>query len=370
MHFTQREAAEQAQALTSAKITDKDEKRAINEAIAGFRFDSPYGKDVKRMLGHGIGLHHAGLLPKYRLLVEQLAQQGLLKVICGTDTLGVGVNVPIRTVLFTKLSKFDGRKVSLLSVRDFKQIAGRAGRKGFDVAGSVVVQAPEHVIENKKLEAKAAQAARRRARRRSSAGRSADHAGLRRLERGHPRDARREPARDARIALPARPRAADRLPQGPARCGRAHRGGQRLRPRARLIERCHEPARRKPALRREAARCFRSLRQAGVVERVRAASRRRDGPRQPRPRQPTSRSTTRCRSTWSRPPRARPVAETTPSTCSASTEAILENPRAILIAQERKAKDELMAELKAERVPYEERIEKLEKVTGPSRTPS
>ncbi|MFT5443280.1 MAG: superfamily II RNA helicase, partial [Myxococcota bacterium] len=156
VQFTQREAAEQAQALTSANICDKEEKRAISEALVGFRFDTPYGKDMQRFLRHGIGVHHAGLLPKYRLLVERLAQKGLLKVICGTDTLGVGVNIPIRTVLFTKLCKFDGQKVGLLTVREFLQICGRAGRKGFDDEGSVVCQAPEHVIENKRLAAKVA----------------------------------------------------------------------------------------------------------------------------------------------------------------------------------------------------------------------
>ena len=57
---------------------------------------------------HGIGVHHAGMLPRYRRLVETLAQAGLLKVVCGTDTLGVGINVPIRTVLLTSLSKYDG----------------------------------------------------------------------------------------------------------------------------------------------------------------------------------------------------------------------------------------------------------------------
>ncbi|MAG31399.1 MAG: DEAD/DEAH box helicase, partial [Deltaproteobacteria bacterium] len=154
VHFTQREAAEQAQGLTSAQITDKDEKRALTAAIGGFRFDTPYGKDVQRFLKFGIGLHHAGVLPKYRLLVERLAGRGLLKVICGTDTLGVGVNIPIRTVLFTKLSKYDGEKVGILSVRNFKQIAGRAGRRGFDTEGSVVCQAPEHVIENLRSAAK------------------------------------------------------------------------------------------------------------------------------------------------------------------------------------------------------------------------
>ena len=104
---------------------------------------------------HGIGIHHAGLLPRYRVLAEQLAQRGLLKVICGTDTLGVGVNVPIRTVLFSRLSKYDGEKTAVLSARDFHQIAGRAGRKGFDERGYVVAQAPEHVIENRRLAAKA-----------------------------------------------------------------------------------------------------------------------------------------------------------------------------------------------------------------------
>jgi superfamily II RNA helicase len=85
----------------------------------------------------------------------------LLKVICGTDTLGVGVNVPIRTVLFTQLCKYSGDKTAILSVRDFHQVAGRAGRKGFDDIGYVVAQAPEHVIENTKLAAKASQSGRK-----------------------------------------------------------------------------------------------------------------------------------------------------------------------------------------------------------------
>lgn len=155
VNFTQRACAEEAQNLMSTDYCDKAEKQTINLALRGVRFDSPYGKDMQRYLRHGIGLHHAGLLPKYRLLVEKLAQKGLLKIIVGTDTLGVGVNVPIRTVLFTKLCKYDGEKTALLKARDFHQIAGRAGRRGFDDRGSVVAQAPEHVIENLKLEAKA-----------------------------------------------------------------------------------------------------------------------------------------------------------------------------------------------------------------------
>lgn len=152
--FTQRECAELAQSLTSMPLTSREERDAIRAAIGDFRFDTPYGKEIRRYLTFGVGLHHAGLLPKYRLLVEQLSQKGMLKVICGTDTLGVGVNIPIRTVLFSKLTKFDGQKVQILSVRDFKQIAGRAGRKGFDEQGSVVAQAPEAVIDKKQAERK------------------------------------------------------------------------------------------------------------------------------------------------------------------------------------------------------------------------
>jgi superfamily II RNA helicase len=155
VNFTQRGCAEEAQNLMSTDFCSKEEKKAITEALHGMRFDSPYGKEIQRFVRHGIGIHHAGLLPKYRLLVEKLAQRGLLKIISGTDTLGVGVNVPIRSVLFTKLCKFDGENTKILSVRDFQQISGRAGRKGFDDKGSVVAQAPEHVIENLKLEAKA-----------------------------------------------------------------------------------------------------------------------------------------------------------------------------------------------------------------------
>jgi hypothetical protein len=161
VHFTQADAARNAQSFTSLDLCTKEEKSALAAAMEGFRFTSPYGPDLKRWLRQGIGLHHAGLLPKYRILVEKLAQQGLLKVICGTDTLGVGVNVPIRTVLFTQLCKYSGEKTAILTARDFHQISGRAGRKGFDDVGYVAAQAPEHVVENLKLAAKTAQSGRK-----------------------------------------------------------------------------------------------------------------------------------------------------------------------------------------------------------------
>ncbi len=151
VHFTQKDATDAAQNYLALDPLTKDEKVRIKAVIGGFRFDSPIGKDLKRFLSAGVGVHHAGLLPKYRLLVEKLAQEGLLKIICGTDTLGVGVNVPIRSVLFTQLCKYDGTSVRILSNREFAQIAGRAGRKGFDDRGDVWVQAPEHVVENLRL---------------------------------------------------------------------------------------------------------------------------------------------------------------------------------------------------------------------------
>ena len=155
VHFTQAAALEQAQALMSVNVCSRAEKDEIAALIGGFRFTAGFGKTLSRLVRHGIGVHHAGMLPKYRRLVETLAQAGLLKVICGTDTLGVGINVPIRTVLFTAMSKYDGSKTRLLQAREFHQIAGRAGRAGFDTTGRVVVQAPEHVVENERLLAKA-----------------------------------------------------------------------------------------------------------------------------------------------------------------------------------------------------------------------
>ncbi len=136
VHFTQAAALERAQALMSVNVCTKEEKARIADLIGGFRFSSAFGTTLSRLVRHGIGVHHAGMLPKYRRLVEQLAQAGLLKVICGTDTLGVGINVPIRTVVFSALSKYDGTRMRLLSAREFHQIAGRAGRAGFDTAGT------------------------------------------------------------------------------------------------------------------------------------------------------------------------------------------------------------------------------------------
>ncbi len=155
VHFSQREATERAQALTSLELITREEKERIAEEIGDFRFTSVYGRQLSKLVRRGIGVHHAGMLPKYRRLVEKLSQTGLLKVICGTDTLGVGINVPIRTVLFTGLAKYDGTRQRVLKSREFHQIAGRAGRAGYDTEGTVIVEAPEHEIENVRLRRKA-----------------------------------------------------------------------------------------------------------------------------------------------------------------------------------------------------------------------
>ncbi|WP_214467977.1 DEAD/DEAH box helicase [Microbacterium flavescens] len=155
VHFSQAAAMERAQALSSIRVVSREQRDAIAEAIGGFRFTTAFGRTLSRYVRAGIGVHHAGMLPRYRRLVETLAQRGLLRVICGTDTLGVGINVPIRTVLVTALAKYDGQRMRQLSAREFHQIAGRAGRAGFDTAGTVVVMAPDHEIENTAAVAKA-----------------------------------------------------------------------------------------------------------------------------------------------------------------------------------------------------------------------
>ena len=155
VHFAQDAALNTAQSLASFGVATKEQRDAVKEACKGTRFTTAFGKTLQRLLGCGVGVHHAGMLPRYRLLVEKLAQQGLLPVICGTDTLGVGINVPIHTVVLTALSKFDGRRMRRLRSREFHQIAGRAGRAGFDTEGRVIAEAPEYEIENAKALLKA-----------------------------------------------------------------------------------------------------------------------------------------------------------------------------------------------------------------------
>jgi superfamily II RNA helicase len=356
--FTQRECAELAQGLTSFDLCSKPQKEAIAEQIRGFRFDSPYGTDVKRFLRHGIGIHHAGLLPKYRRLMERLARAGLLTVICGTDTLGVGVNVPIRTVCFTKLCKFDGAEVKRLSVREFKQIAGRAGRKGFDERGSVVCQAPEHVIENRALEAKIAgnPSKKNKVVRKKPPERGYVHWDetifKQLIERPpEPLTSQFKVSHGMLLQL-LRSRGEDR-----------HGGYGAL---VDLIARNHERPVIKARRKREAKQVFSSLRAAAVIEVW--------------PRMSKHGSEVRVSETLQRDfslhsslslylvetlPRLEPELPTYALDVLSLVEAVLEHPRPVIFAQERKAKDELMARLRAEGAEYDERMAELEKVTYP-----
>jgi len=358
--FTQRECAELAQALTSTTLTSRDERQRISEAIGGFRFDSPYGKDVQRFVRAGIGIHHAGLLPKYRLLVERLSQQGLLRVICGTDTLGVGVNVPIRSVLFSKLCKFDGEKTTILSVRDFKQIAGRAGRKGFDDRGAVVCIAPEHVVLNRRAEAKAADP--RSGRKKAVKVKPPTKGFLPWNEETFQRLVERDPeplvsrfhvTHGMLVSVLQREREADRPGGG-------------YRAVIELVSRSHEDARAKRRLRREAAMVFRSLRRAGIVELVADA---RTGRRRVRVHEDLQRDFSLHQTLSLYLVDAVSALDREAPTYALDAvslvEAILENPRAILLRQVDREKGRRVAELKAQGVPYEDRVRELEDVTWP-----
>jgi hypothetical protein len=364
--FTQRQCAERAQGLTSARIVSREQGREIQDALAGFRFDSPYGKEIKRFLQHGIGIHHAGLLPKYRLKVEQLAQRGLLKVICGTDTLGVGVNIPIRTVLFSQLCKFDGEKVAILRVREFQQIAGRAGRKGFDERGSVVCQAPEHVIENRRAEARAAAMRRRKPPKKRGPPRGMvvwNKDTFEKLIYKPPETLESRFRVDHGTVVNVLQRTdSSQRPGSSQRSDDGGRGG--YADLIDLIDRSHERPAAKARLRRHAAVLFRSLRRAGIVEVT-------SGPNGPRARVAERLqldfSLHHTHSLFLIDALAALDPDSPRYTLEVITlvEAILEDPRAILYAQERKAKGELVAQLKAQRVPYEDRIAKLDRISWP-----
>ena len=351
VHFTQAAAASNAQNFMSLDLCSKEEKQAINEAIKEVRFSSPYGPDVKRWLKQGIGLHHAGLLPKYRILCEKLAQKGLLKVICGTDTLGVGVNVPIRTVLFTQLCKYSGDKTAILTARDFHQIAGRAGRKGFDDVGYVVAQAPEHVIENLKLEAKSRQTGKKFQKRKPP-----EHGYVPFDENTYKRliDAQPEPLTssfrvDHGMLLNILSRETDGC--------RAMRN---------LLKDCHESAASKKQLQHRAFMLFRSLVEKKIIEFVKPIA----------PGYSHLRVNMDLQDDFAmNQPLSLYLLDTLPKLDKDSPEyaldvitlceSIVENPEAILRIQQNKARDARLNELKAQGMEYNQRMEELEKVEYP-----
>jgi hypothetical protein len=347
--FTQKDAADSAQDFTSLNLCTREEKNAVAEAIAGFRFTSPHGPDVRKWLKQGIGVHHAGLLPKYRVLVEQLAQRGLLKVICGTDTLGVGINVPIRTVLFTRLCKFDGQKTAVLSARDFHQIAGRAGRKGFDDRGYVVAQAPEYFIENLRLGEKAKDG--RRVVKRKPPEHNFANWDLQTFKR-------------LLAAPPERLTSRFEISHGML-LNVLSRRGDGCRAMQALVHDSHESERAKKAHFRRGWQLFRALLARGIVEIVPRAA---DGSR--------VRVNVDLQEDFSMDqalslylietlPLLDPESETHALDLLTLVESILEDPDLILRRQLDKLKGRRVAEMKAEGLDYDQRVAELEKLEHP-----
>ena len=360
VHFSQLQAMDQAQALMSVSVLSREEKERLGEAIAGFRFSAGFGKTLNKMLRHGIGVHHAGMLPKYRRLVEQLAQAGLLKVICGTDTLGVGINVPIRTVLITALSKFDGMRTRRLRAREFHQIAGRAGRAGYDTAGTVVVQAPEHEIENAKLMEKA------RAKFGDDEKKIAQSTRGKRKKPPQGFVAWSEKTFEQLLAAQPEPLTSSFTVTHSMLLNLLERPGDPFAAARRLLTSTHEPAPRQRQLLRQAIGIYRELRAAEVIETL-------DPPdAQGR----TLRLTVQLQEDFALNQPLSPFAlaaltlldpESADYALDAVSviEATLENPRQVLNAQEKKIRGEQIARLKADGVDYTERMNAVDQITYP-----
>jgi superfamily II RNA helicase len=347
VHSTQESAVDRAQALMSVNVCTREEKDKIAELIGGFRFTTKFGQTLSRLVRHGIGVHHAGMLPKYRRLVEQLAQAGLLKVVCGTDTLGVGINVPIRTVMMTSLSKYDGTRVRHLRAREFHQVAGRAGRAGFDTAGLVVVQAPDHVIENHRVLAKFGDdEKKKRSYKRKAPPEgfvSWDDKTFTRLVNATPETLTSHMRVTAAMILNVAAREGDFF------------GHMR-----KLLLDNHESRTRQRMLVRQAIRLFRALEAGGVLQRTES------GVRLTVDLQPDF--------ALDQPLALFALAAfelldadalTYPLDVVSVVESTLDDPRQVLSAQRKKARGEAIQQMKADGIEYDERMELLEDVTYP-----
>jgi superfamily II RNA helicase len=361
VHFTQAAAIEHATRLLAARLPAPD-KEAIAAQIGAFRFGVGFGKTLQKLVKAGIGVHHAGMLPKYRRLVETLAQAGLLTVICGTDTLGVGINVPIRTVLFTGLAKYDGNRQRVLKTREFLQIAGRAGRAGFDTAGYVVVQAPEHVIENERAKAKS----------------EAKNAALREQQKVK-RKSKPQLRKPPEGTIVWTEQTFDKLVAGePERLTSRMRVDNAMlvnvlsRPEdafpvmRRLLMDNHEPRRQQLRLARRALRLTRSLVRSGTVTRLDEVDEhgRRyvltvDLPEEFALNQPLAHFALAAFDVLD------PEVPSYALDVVSVVEAVLEGPRQVLFAQQHAARGEAIAEMKADGIEYDERMALLEDVTWP-----
>jgi len=357
VHFSQAAALERAQALTSIAVATRAQRDEIADLIGGFRFTTQFGKTLSRLVRAGIGVHHAGMLPKYRRLVEQLAQSGLLRVICGTDTLGVGINVPIRSVLLTALTKFDGTRMRQLGPREFHQIAGRAGRAGFDTAGSVVAQAPEHESENAKAIAKAGddpKKLRKVVRKRAPEGFvSWSAASFERMIAAEPERLTSHMSVSHSMLLNV-----------------IGRGGDAFVDMRTLLFDNHESRPRQLALARKALSMYRSLRTSGVVEQVETA----DGIR--------IRLTVDLQPNFALNQPLSPFAlasfdllDPDPAVGTGTghyaldmisiVEATIDDPRPVISQQQFRARGEAVAAMKAEGIEYDQRMELLEAIEHP-----
>ncbi|WP_433217439.1 DEAD/DEAH box helicase [Dactylosporangium sp. CS-047395] len=353
VHFTQAAALERAQALMSVNVSTRAEKDMIAEAIGNFRFTAGFGKTLSRLVRHGIGVHHAGMLPKYRRLVETLAQAGLLKVICGTDTLGVGINVPIRTVLFTALSKYDGQKTRLLYAREFHQIAGRAGRAGYDTVGTVVVQAPEHVIDNERALAKAGDDPKKR----------------RKVVRKKPPEGSigwGRPTFDRLVEAEPEPLKSSFQVSHAMLLNVIGRPGDAFAAMRHLLTENHEDVHSQRRLIRRAIAIYRALLAGGVVEQLPEPDE--DGRR--------VRLTVDLQMDFALNQPLSPFALAAIELLDREApgyaldvlsviESTLDDPRQVLSAQQFKARGEAVAAMKAEGIEYEQRLELLDEVTHP-----
>ncbi|WP_157008163.1 DEAD/DEAH box helicase [Agromyces laixinhei] len=366
VHFSQAAAMERAQALSSIRVVTREQRDEIAEAIGGFRFTTAFGKTLSRLVRSGIGVHHAGMLPRYRRLVETLAQRGLLRVICGTDTLGVGINVPIRTVLITALAKFDGQRMRQLTAREFHQVAGRAGRAGYDTAGTVVVLAPEHEIENETAVRKAGDDPKKRkkiVRKKAPAGQ---------ITWG-------EGSYDRLVAAEPEPLVPQMKLTAAMLINVIGRGGDVIGDIRSLVFDNHEPRARQFELARRALGIFRTLRDAGVVELLAPAG---DGlpivrltvDLQPNfaLNQPLSPFALAAIELLDPEAPAGPPAESGAVGTGhyaldvvSIIESTLDDPRPILSQQQFTARGEAIGRMKQEGIEYDERMELVEEVTWP-----
>jgi hypothetical protein len=151
--FGREQCFEVARLLKSCRRFTTDEEKAKVEALCDEALlPSGCAKELRPLLTHGIGIHHAGILPRYKQLVEQLALERLIKFVVSTETIAAGINLPARTVVFPALRKFIKQQARLVTAAEYHQMAGRAGRPQFDDRGLAITLAPEEIVSDLKKE--------------------------------------------------------------------------------------------------------------------------------------------------------------------------------------------------------------------------